>query len=410
VGLIIKKYGGATLATPEKIKAVAHHLANRYKTGESLIVVVSAMGKTTNSLIELANQVSHNPPRREMDMLLSTGERISMSLLSMALNDLGCPAISFTGSQAGILTDEAHANALIIDIKAHRIEEALKRKKLVILAGFQGVSPHSKEITTLGRGGSDTTAVAMAAAFNANRCEILKDVPAVFSADPNLISEAQALHHISYQQLLEMTFWGAKVLHYRSVELAMLRKVNLYIGPAHAHQKGTKVSFEISSTGEKKMFEANRVLSFNSHENVLCVNHRSSHSADVLAKLRNLLDIKEINFPQILNLESDTQGTTIYFTAPSEVITAIERSFDSLQDFKLIANNLATISATCTGNSTSVMAQVFLKELESHNIPYLKLFLNGMTITLLLNKNNRDSTLKILHSLIHKADSTKLRP
>jgi len=190
------------------------------------------MGKTTNSLIDLANQVSSHPQRREMDMLLTVGERISMSLVSMALNDLGCPAISFTGSQAGIFTNDSHVNAFIKDVKAFRVAEALEENKVVILAGFQGVSPLTKEITTLGRGGSDTSAVAMAAAFNAERCEILKDVPAVFTADPNIVKDAKPIELLNYDQLMEMTFWGAKVLHYRSVELAKIRDVTLYIGPA----------------------------------------------------------------------------------------------------------------------------------------------------------------------------------
>ena len=170
--LIVQKYGGATLADPIKIKAVATRIAEQAKEN-SLVIVVSAMGKTTNSLIDLANQISDNPTRREMDMLLTVGERISMSLVSMALNDLGCPAISFTGSQAGIFTDDSHVNAFIRDVKPTRVQEALKENKVVILAGFQGVSPMTKEITTLGRGGSDTSAVAMAASFQADRCEIL---------------------------------------------------------------------------------------------------------------------------------------------------------------------------------------------------------------------------------------------
>jgi aspartate kinase len=403
VDLIVKKYGGATLATPEKIKAVATHLAERYKAGDSLLVVVSAMGKTTNSLIDLANQVSKNPSRRELDMLLSTGERISMSLLSMALNDLGCPAISFTGSQAGILTDESHSNALIIDVKPIRIEEALRKKYVVILAGFQGVAPQSKEITTLGRGGSDTTAVAMAAALGANRCEILKDVPAIFSADPKLIPDAQALHNVTYPQLLEMTFWGAKVLHYRSVELGLLKNVPLYIGPAHSHNEGTTIIQSKLTSGGKTMFESNRILSFNSHENVLCLDHNSPQSSGVLSELKSVLDSKEINFPQILNLEVSNRGTLIYFTAPAEVINAIEKSSASLKNFRLTANNLSTISATSTGNSSSMIVQACLKELETHKLPYMKVFINGMTITLLIQNNYRDEALKLLHPLIHQS-------
>ncbi len=230
--LIVQKYGGATLADPEKIKNVAERLYQMHEKSVQVVAVVSAMGKTTNQLIQLAQQVSSHPNRREMDMLLSTGERVSMALVSMALLDLGAPAISFTGSQSGILTDDSHENAFIQDVKAFRVEEALAKNKIVVLAGFQGVSPTTKEITTLGRGGSDTTAVAMAAFLQADHCEILKDVPSVFSADPNCVTNVKALNELSYDEMLDMTFWGAKVLHYRSVELAKSCGVEMYVGPA----------------------------------------------------------------------------------------------------------------------------------------------------------------------------------
>jgi len=230
--LIVQKYGGATLATPEKIKAVAQRISDLKKSGKNIVAVVSAMGETTNQLIQLAHEVSKNPSLRELDMLLSVGERTSMALLTMALNDLGCPAISFTGSQAGILTDESHINANIIDVKAFRVSEALEKNKVVILAGFQGVSAITKEITTLGRGGSDTSAVAMASHLNADHCEILKDVDSVFTADPKLIVMAQPLRFLNFDQLLEMTLLGAKVLHYKSVEMAKSKNVKLYVGSA----------------------------------------------------------------------------------------------------------------------------------------------------------------------------------
>ena len=185
--LIVQKYGGATLATPAQVKQIALRIYQLHQTGTQVVVVVSAMGQTTNQLIQLARDVSPNPHLRELDMLLTVGERISMSLLSMALNDLGVSAISYTGSQAGILTDDSHVNASIIDVKAFRVEEALKENKIVILAGFQGVSPQTKEITTLGRGGSDTSAVAMAGYLKADRCEILKDVDCIYSADPKVV-------------------------------------------------------------------------------------------------------------------------------------------------------------------------------------------------------------------------------
>ena len=251
--LIVQKYGGMTLADPQKIKVAAQRICGLTKNGHQVVAIVSAMGQTTNQLLELAAQVSGKPNRREMDMLLSTGERVSMSLLSMALHDLGCSAISLTGSQAGIFTDESHGNAFITDVKAFRVVEALQDGKVVVQAGFQGVSPTTKEITTLGRGGTDTTAMAMAIYLRADRCEILKEVPAVFSADPNIVAKARPLQNLSYAQLAHMCFWGAKVLHYRSAELAAANKIALYIGPAAKEgATGTTVSEK-----EDPMYEIN---------------------------------------------------------------------------------------------------------------------------------------------------------
>lgn len=283
--IIVQKYGGATLADPQKVKDVARRLCELSKEGHKVVAVVSAMGKTTNQLIDLAQQVSKRPNRREMDMLLTTGERISMALVSMALHDLGCQAISFTGSQAGILTDHAHVNAFIHDVKAFRVEEALNEGKIVVLAGFQGVSPKTKEITTLGRGGTDTTAVAMAAYLKAEACEILKDVPAVFTADPNLVKQARILHDLNYDQMLEMTFWGAKVLHYRSVELAKKKKIKLYIGPA---AKKTKEGTWVQEGNT--MFESAQIMAINSHERVLEIQSTQLSAADAVDKLQSLFN------------------------------------------------------------------------------------------------------------------------
>ena len=293
--LIVQKYGGATLSDPAKIKQVAARLAQLSKSGKRVIAVVSAMGQSTNQLLEIAQQISPIPNRRELDMLLSTGERVSMALLSMALHDLGCQAISFTGSQAGILTDESHLNAYIQDVKAPRLEEALKAGKIVVLAGFQGVSPLTKEITTLGRGGSDITAIAIASALKADHCEILKDVPAVFSGDPHLIPGAWPLQHLNYDQLSEMTFWGAKVLHYRSVELAKINQVALYVGPASDDSaKGTQISATHISANGEKMFELNKILAVNSHDLVLEIGGRQTHLTEALQALENFLTGKEI--------------------------------------------------------------------------------------------------------------------
>lgn len=392
--LIVQKYGGATLADPDKIKTVSARIAEQAQDN-SLIVVVSAMGKTTNSLIDLANQVSQHPQRRELDMLLTVGERISMSLVSMALNDLGCPAISFTGSQAGIFTDDSHVNAFIKDVKPVRVEEALKSNKVVILAGFQGVSPISKEITTLGRGGSDTSAVAMAAAFNAERCEILKDVPAVFTADPNIVESAKPIHQLNYDQMMEMTFWGAKVLHYRSVELAKIRNVTLYIGPAaNKNLQGTTVKKDLN------MFESCKALSLNSHENVLKMNLKNSSTTQALQNLKSFLDTHQIGAPQILCCESFSETVTIYLTAPSEIISAIQKEANNSSQLIKVIENLSSVTLTCTGSTSPEIIQTVAETLDKMTIPYSKVIVSAMSVSVFLDKSHRNQAIESLHGLI----------
>src|ERR1700750_3344328 len=212
--IIVQKDGGACLETPERIRAVASSLADLHNRGHRVVAIVSAMGKTTDELIEMAHQVSPHPNRRELDMLLITGERISMSLMSMALSDFGVPAISFTGSQAGVMTDESHSSARILDVRPIRVREELDRGRVVVLAGFQGVNPVTKEVTTLGRGGSDTTAVAMAAVLKAERCEIIKEVDGICSADPRIVPAAKPLRQVDFKSLSEMCFLGAKSVHF----------------------------------------------------------------------------------------------------------------------------------------------------------------------------------------------------
>ncbi len=220
MGTLVHKYGGTSVNGPERIRAVARRIAAAHSAGNDMVVVVSAMGDATDELIALARQVSPSPNRREMDMLLTTGERVSMALVAMALHDLGVEAISFTGSQSGILTDSAHANARIVAIRPERILAELARRRVVIVAGFQGVCPETREITTLGRGGSDTSAVAVAAALKADECLIYTDVDGVYTTDPRIVPEARRLHTISFEEMLEMASLGSKVLQIRSVEFA----------------------------------------------------------------------------------------------------------------------------------------------------------------------------------------------
>jgi aspartate kinase len=242
VGLVVQKYGGSSVADAEGIKRVAKRIVDTRKAGHDVVVAVSAMGDTTDELVDLAQQVSPLPAGRELDMLLTAGERISMALLAMAIGNLGHQARSYTGSQAGVITDSTHGKARIIDVTPGRIRSALDEGAVVIVAGFQGVSQDTKEITTLGRGGTDTTAVALAAALGAEVCEIYTDVDGVFSADPRIVPTARRLPRISYEEMLEMAACGAKVLHLRCVEYARRYGIPVHVRSSFSMREGTRVT------------------------------------------------------------------------------------------------------------------------------------------------------------------------
>ncbi|MEY4175095.1 MAG: aspartokinase, partial [Actinomycetota bacterium] len=241
MALIVQKYGGTSVADPERIRAVAEHVAFTRSRGHDVVVVVSAMGKTTDNLIKLANDVSRTQPGREMDMLLTTGERISMALVCMALADVGVEAMSFTGSQVGIITDTVHMKAKILEVKGDRVRDALAQGRVCVVAGFQGIST-DMEITTLGRGGSDTTAVALAAALQADSCEIYTDVTGVFTADPRIVTQARKLAHVNFDEMLEMAGAGSKVLALRSVEFARNHNVPIHVRSSFTWEPGTWVT------------------------------------------------------------------------------------------------------------------------------------------------------------------------
>lgn len=395
--LIVQKYGGVTVGTPERIRKVARRIQADIQRGNQVVAIVSAMGKTTNDLIALANQVSPAPPLRELDMLLTAGERISMALLSMALNDLGCEAISFTGSQAGILTNDSHVNALIEDVKAFRVAEELAQKKVVVLAGFQGVSPKTKEITTLGRGGTDTTAVAMACYLKADRCEIIKDVAGVYSADPNLISEARNLPRLTYQQLADMTFGGAKVVHYRAIELAQKHQMPLLIGPMdNTEQEGTFVS------GENMMkpgYENVGLLSLNSFARVLKIRSSAKSAGDLAIRLSDLFRVHQIADPQILHSTFGGGQSKLYVTGPEEILTAIEGRLKGVGDL-MVEAGLCLVTATCTGSTSPALTLQILKTLDSASIPVESHWLSALSVFLIVPSVDRERALKVLHGLI----------
>ncbi|EFL24905.1 MULTISPECIES: aspartate kinase [Streptomyces] len=257
MGLVVQKYGGSSVADAEGIKRVAKRIVEAKKNGHQVVVVVSAMGDTTDELIDLAEQVSPIPTGREFDMLLTAGERISMALLAMAIKDLGHEALSFTGSQAGVITDAVHNKARIIDVTPGRIRDALELGAVAIVAGFQGVSQESKDITTLGRGGSDTTAVALAAALEAEVCEIYTDVDGVFTSDPRVVKKARKINEIPYEDMLELAASGSKVLHLRCVEYARRYNIPIHVRSSFSGHQGTWVrNRQEAGEGEEGMEQA----------------------------------------------------------------------------------------------------------------------------------------------------------
>jgi aspartate kinase len=241
VSLVVQKYGGSSVADAACIKRVAQRIVTTRKAGHDVVVVVSAMGDSTDELIELAKQVSPLPPGRELDMLLTAGERISVALLAMAIANLGHEARSFTGSQAGVITDGSHGKARIIDVTPGRLQDAVRTGAVAIVAGFQGVSQGTKDVTTLGRGGSDTTAVALAAALRADECEIYTDVDGIFTADPRIVPAARRIPRISYEEMLEMAACGAKILHLRCVEYARRYGIPIHVRSSFSNRPGTWV-------------------------------------------------------------------------------------------------------------------------------------------------------------------------
>ena len=254
-GTVVMKFGGTSVSDPEKIKEVARRLVGAREAGYRVVGVLSAMGHTTDELLDLAAQVSTHPHPRELDMLISVGERISNSLCAMAIHDLGHEAISLTGSQAGIVTDTTHGKAKIVDVRAHRIHEALDQDRIVLVAGFQGVST-DQNVTTLGRGGSDTTAVALAAALGAEHCEINTDVLGVFSADPRLVANARKLEVVSFEEMLEMAASGAAVMATRSIEVARSHNVRLHVRSSFGEDAGTWIREEDETLLEKALISA----------------------------------------------------------------------------------------------------------------------------------------------------------
>lgn len=398
MSIVVKKFGGSSLANTEMIKSAAQSLAKAHDNGKQVVAVVSAMGSTTNELLNLANQITDTPNRRELDMLISTGERVSMSLLSMALNDLGYPAISFTGSQAGVLTDNSHTGARIIDVKAFRIEQELQKGKIVILAGFQGVCPETKEITTLGRGGTDTTAIAISCYLKAKQCEILKDVDGVLSADPKIVKNTKHLEQLSYDEMLEMAYWGAKLTHYRCVELAKSTDTNIIIGLAHGNGKESRISM---NSGKYEMFQ---LLAINSHPLVFKFKADKWNLHQVHEAFDELCNNHKLPWPQILTSEDHGDYSVFYITQSEEILSSYKKYTQSLSNLEWDNTDYTNISLTYHGAVQSEISYLIIKKLEDAGIKIIKQIQSSITISFIISENFREKAIKLCHSFIESND------
>ena len=391
------------MADPDRMRNVARHIAATREQGHSVVAVVSAMGKATDNLVELARQVSNNPHGREMDMLLTTGERISSALLCMALLDMGCDAMSFTGSQVGIITDTTHTKAKILEIKGDRVREAVGLGKVAVVAGFQGVST-AREITTLGRGGSDTTAVALAAALDADVCEIYTDVTGVFSADPRVVPQARKLKTLSFDEMLEMAGAGSKVLALRSVEFARNHNVPIHVRSSFTWEEGTWVVDEHDERNVRAMEEP--IISGVVHDvgeakmTLLGVPDRPGVSALLFESLAQA----NVNVDMIVQNTSIDGTTDISFTLPvGDIQTAepILRKVSSEVGAKGINQDANIVKLSLVGagmkSSPGIAAKMF-RVLADNDVNIEMISTSTIRISVVVEKSKLNTAVKALHT------------
>ena len=394
--LIVQKFGGTSVADTSSLKIVAERIIDRKKEGYEIVVVPSAMGSSTDELIDLANELSEQPTPREMDMLLSAGERITMSLLSMHLNSLGHSSFSLTGSQAGIITTSRHGKAEIEEISGERVREGIERGDIVIVAGFQGFNRDTKEITTLGRGGSDATAVALAAALGAEKCEIFTDVEGVFTADPRIINSAKLIDEITYDEMLEMSSSGAGVLMARSVEFGRRYNVPIIVKSTFTNNKGTVVK-------EKTMEEA--IVSGVTHNDkevkftLFGVPDQPGIAGTVFGSLSEI----GTNVDMIVQNVSKESITDISFTAPSEQQKDVEDALKNISkqlDAKGydVDENIARISIIGAGmKSESGVASKMFKTLGDNKINISMISTSPIRVSCVISSNDIEKALNVLH-------------
>jgi aspartate kinase len=414
VGIVVQKYGGSSVADATGIKRVAQRIVNTRKAGHDVVVVVSAMGDTTDDLRDLAEQVSPLPPPRELDMLLTAGERISMALLAMAIAQLGHKARSFTGSQAGVITDSAHGKAKIIDITPGRIEAAIKDGAIAIVAGFQGVSQDTKDITTLGRGASDTTAVALAAALGADVCEIYSDVDGVFTADPRIVPAARKLARVSTEEMLEMAASGAKILHLRCVEYARRYDMPIHVRSSFSQKEGTWVIPDRRS-GEVEMEQA--IIAGVAHD-------RSEAKITVVgvpdkvgeaARIFEALSATEVNIDMVVqNVSAAATGLTdISFTLPRSdgqtAMGALARIQDEVGYDKLLYDDqIGKVSLIGAGmRSHPGITAKFFAALASAGVNIEMISTSEIRISVIVDEAQVDEAVRATHTAFD-LDSTEV--
>ncbi len=386
--VVVQKYGGSSVANVERIREVADRVARTRASGRDVVVVVSAMGDTTDQLLDLARQVTANPSRRELDMLLTAGERIAMALLALALNDRGVAAVSFTGSQSGIITNDAHTNARIVEVRPFRVEDELARGKVVIVAGYQGVS-YKREVTTLGRGGSDTTAVALAAALGAEACEIYSDVAGVFSADPRIVPAARRLADISYEEMQEMAEGGARVLNAQAVEFAKERGIVIYARATAGGSEETVVRrFPPRSPG--------RVVGVASETGLVLLSLGSGEAGELLPLLQ-LLDGRGASGKQ-LRYETPLGASLVLALENIHDFPALRRDLVARFPGVALREGLGAVSAIGAGINTRFdHVRACLRLLAQDGLRVLGVTTSRFRVSLLLEAAAVETAARLLH-------------
>jgi aspartate kinase len=393
---IVHKYGGTSVADVERIKDVAKRICDAQDRGYQVVAVVSAMGDSTDRLLKMAHELSADPPERELDMLFSTGERISVALLAMAIHELGHTAISLSGAQAGIHTTTSHTKARITGIDTRRLNAALEDGKIVLVAGFQGISV-DEDITTLGRGGSDTTAVALAAALDAEECEIYTDVEGVYSADPNIVPEAVKLDTVSYGEMLEMAATGAAVLMLRSVEYAQKYGIPLHVRSSFIDRPGTMVREEAEEM-EKAVVSAVTHTTDESKLTLLRVPDKPGIAAIVFGALA----AAEVNVDMIIQNVSEQGTTDISFTVAQEELPAAQRALDrisnELSTAYIIGEQMGKVSIVGAGMKSypGVAAKMF-KALADNDINIEMISTSSIKVSCVIERNKVEEAVRVLH-------------